>query len=117
MSGLREADLNLVTSCEHVREIGNRTAQLVVFEIEESIDQPATVQGERKLGQRWRFDLAAAIGLWYLVVKISGVDVEDFSNPHHRGRAQSVDALLVFFESAGTIPQVSQPVPLGSFSS
>jgi len=63
-----------------VREIGNRAAQHVVFQAEESIDQPATMQGERKLGQRWRFDLAVALGVWYLVVKISDVNVEDFSN-------------------------------------
>jgi hypothetical protein len=91
-----QGDLNLVTSCEHLREIGNRASHLIVFQAEESVDQPATVQARRKLGERWRFDLAAALGLWYLVVKICDVNVEDFSNAHHHGRGKPVSALFVF---------------------
>ena len=94
--GALQGDLSLVTSCEDVREIGNRASHLVVFQVEESVDQPATMQRQRKLGERWRFDLAAALGLWYLVVKISDVNAEDFSNAHHHGRAQAVSALFVF---------------------
>jgi hypothetical protein len=94
--GARRGDLSLTTSCEDPREIGNRSAQGIVFQAEESVDQPATMQRERKLSRRWRDDLAAALCLWYLVVKISDVDVEGFSHAHHHGRAQSVDALFVF---------------------
>src|ERR1700732_1845667 len=81
---------------EDVREIGNRAAQRIVFQAEESVVQPATMRRHRHLGKRWRFDLAAALGLWYLVVKISDVDVEDFSHAHHHGRAHSVSGLFVF---------------------
>jgi hypothetical protein len=79
-----------------VREIGNRAAQHVGFQAQESVDQPATMQRQDKLGKRWRFDLAAALDLWYLVVKISDVNVEDFSHAHHHGRAQAVSAFLYF---------------------
>src|ERR1700722_1290307 len=43
-----------------------------------------------------RFDLAYALGLWYPVVKISDVNVEDFNHAHHHGRAQTISALFVF---------------------
>jgi hypothetical protein len=91
-----QGDFSLVTSCEDVREIGNRASHLVVFQVEESVDQPATVQARRKFGERWRFDHAAALGLWYLVVKISDVNFEDFGNAHHHGRGKPVSALFVF---------------------
>ena len=62
---------------EHVHEIGDSGAQLVVLEVEESVDQEAAVRRRRKFGQRRRFDLAVALGLWYRVVKISDVNFEE----------------------------------------
>jgi hypothetical protein len=79
-----------------VRETGNRASHIVVFQAQESVDQPATMRRHRQLGKRWRFHLATALGLRYLAVKISDVNVEDFSHAHHHGRAQAVNALFVF---------------------
>jgi len=74
-----QGDLSLVTSCARTcARSGNRASHLVVFQVEESVDQPATMQRQRKLGERWRSISAAALGLWYLVVKISNVNVRGF---------------------------------------
>jgi hypothetical protein len=59
-----------------MREISNRAAQPIVFQVEKSVDQPATMQCERKFGQRWRFDLSVAPDLRYLVFFILESDHE-----------------------------------------
>src|SRR5258707_135587 len=88
----------LSTSCQRLRKISNRAAQLIVFQFENSVDQPATMQRERKLGQRWRFNLSAAPDLLRLVEKISDVDVENLSHAHHQGRAHPIEALFIFLD-------------------
>ena len=46
-----EVSLSLSTSREHLREISSRAAQLIVFQVEESRDQPGTMQSDHKLSQ------------------------------------------------------------------